>query len=148
MITPAIAGPSIRAHWTITLLSATALTTRSAPTISKTKLWRVGLSTELTVPRTKASATTIQASTSAVDREGEQRERRNRHRDLGRHQQPALVEAVGEHAGLGAEQQDRRELGGDVRPTATPLPVSCSTSHVSATICIQLPLSEITCPAK
>ncbi len=38
MITPAIAGPNIRAHWTITLFSATAFTTRSDPTISITKL--------------------------------------------------------------------------------------------------------------
>ena len=40
----------------MTLLRLTALTTRSAPTISITKLWRVGLSTELTAPRAKTSA--------------------------------------------------------------------------------------------
>ena len=33
-------------------------------------------------------------------------------------------------------------------PTATPLPVSCTTSHISATICIQLPVIETTWPAK
>jgi hypothetical protein len=35
-----------------------------------------------------------------------------------------------------------------VRPTETPLPVSFRTSHVSATICIQLPLTEMTWPVK
>ena len=40
----------------MTLLRLTALTTRSGPTISITKLCRVGLSTALTVPRTKTSA--------------------------------------------------------------------------------------------
>ena len=54
--TPPIAGPAIRALWTMTLLRLTALTTRSGPTISKTKLCRVGLSTALTAPRAKTSA--------------------------------------------------------------------------------------------
>ena len=33
-------------------------------------------------------------------------------------------------------------------PTAAPLPVSCTISHISATICIQLPEIETTCPVK
>ena len=53
---PAVAGPMIRALCTMTEFSETALTTRSAPTSSMTKLWRVGLSTALTVPRTRTSA--------------------------------------------------------------------------------------------
>ena len=60
---PAAAGPTIRAPWTRTLLSPTALTTRSAPTISITKLWRVGLSTALTAPRMKTRPKTIHGST-------------------------------------------------------------------------------------
>ncbi len=36
MIAPAAAGPMIREEWTITEFSATALTTRSGPTISTT----------------------------------------------------------------------------------------------------------------
>ncbi len=52
---PASAGPTIRAICTITLLRLTALTTRSEPTISITKLWRVGLSTALTVPIAKTA---------------------------------------------------------------------------------------------
>jgi hypothetical protein len=39
----------------MTLLRLTALTTRSGPTISKTKLCRVGLSTALTLPIAKTA---------------------------------------------------------------------------------------------
>ena len=35
-----------------------------------------------------------------------------------------------------------------VRPTETPLPVSWTTSHISATFCIQLPVIEMTWPVK
>jgi hypothetical protein len=52
---PARAGPSTRAVWTSTLLRLTALTTRSAPTSSITKLCRVGLSIASTAPRAKAA---------------------------------------------------------------------------------------------
>jgi hypothetical protein len=60
---PAAAGPMMRELWTITEFSATALTTRSGPTISTTNAWRAGLSSALTEPRTSTSASTIQAST-------------------------------------------------------------------------------------
>ncbi len=53
---PAAAGPRIRAEWMRTLLRLTAFTTRSGPTISIAKLWRVGLSTELIAPRVKTRA--------------------------------------------------------------------------------------------
>jgi hypothetical protein len=35
-----------------------------------------------------------------------------------------------------------------VRPTAAPLPVSFTISHISPTICIQLPVIEMTWPVK
>ena len=35
-----------------------------------------------------------------------------------------------------------------VKPTAAPLPVSCTMSHISATVCIQLPETETIWPAK
>ncbi len=41
-----------------------------------------------------------------------------------------------------------RNCSAAVRPTDTPLPVSCRTSHISATFCIQLPLMETTWPVK
>ena len=60
---PASAGPMIRDDWTIRLLRLTALTTRSRPTSSITKLWRAGLSTALTEPRTNTSASTTSSET-------------------------------------------------------------------------------------
>ena len=59
----AIAGPMIRAEWTIRLLRLTALTTRSRPTSSITKLWRAGLSTAFTAPLANTSAYTISGVT-------------------------------------------------------------------------------------
>jgi hypothetical protein len=35
-----------------------------------------------------------------------------------------------------------------VRPTAVPEPVSLTINHISATVCIQLPLIDASCPAK
>ena len=145
---PASAGPTSRAEWIRTLLRLTALTTRSGPTISIAKLCRVGLSTELTVPRTKTSAKTINGVTT-----------------------PAAVTANRARAGIAISawvsisrrrfekrsasrppQAPKRRIGRNcsavVIPTARPLPVSERTSQISATICIQLPDSETTCPAK
>ena len=41
-----------------------------------------------------------------------------------------------------------RNCNANAAPMTTPLPVSDSSSQVSATICIQLPLTETSCPAK
>ena len=89
MTAPALAGPTIRALWTMTEFSETALTTRSAPTSSMTKLWRVGLSIALTAPRAKTSAQTISGVDRARGGEREERERGQRHERLGDHEQRA-----------------------------------------------------------
>ena len=60
--TPPMAGPITRAEFMSTLLRLTALGKRSLPTISKTKVWRAGLSNRLTTPRPVASAKTCQIS--------------------------------------------------------------------------------------
>ncbi len=145
---PPAAGPKIRAAWIKTLLRPTALTTRSAPTISITKLWRVGLSTELTAPRAKTSANTIHGSTvpEAVSP-----------------QSASAGSAIavwvtasslrfGQRSARTPPQAPKTRIGkncsAEVTPTAIPLPVSSRISHISATICIQLPLSETIWPAK
>ena len=63
MTPPARAGPMMRDVWTMTEFSATALTTRSAPTISTTNACRAGLSMALIMPCTSTSASTIQGAT-------------------------------------------------------------------------------------
>ena len=146
--TPATAGPKIRAAWIRTLLRPTALTTRSAPTISIAKLWRVGLSIALTAPRAKTSAKTIHGATT-----------------------PAAVTANRASAGSAMlswvtissrrfetrsasspphapKSRIGRNCSAETIPAATPLPVSARISHISATIWVQLPLTEISWPAK
>ncbi len=56
---PASAGPRMREECTTTEFRATALTTRSEPTISTTNDCRDGLSIASTAPRTRTSASTI-----------------------------------------------------------------------------------------
>ena len=107
---PAPAGPKIRAEWIRKLLSPTALTTRSEPTISMTKLWRVGLSTAFTEPRTKTSANTIQGSTAPVAVSPQSASAGSAISDWRRDQQRALRDAVGEQPAPGAEEEDRQEL--------------------------------------
>ena len=133
----------ILAECTIKLLRLTALTTRSRPTISITKLCRAGLSIALIEPRTNTSAYTITGCTT-----------------------PLAVSAHSVNAGMAISawvivssrrldirsassppQAPANSIGTNwsaaVRPTATLLFVSRSTSHISATICIQFPLSEM-----
>ena len=145
---PAAAGPRMRAVCTTTEFSATALTTRSAPTISATNACRAGLSIAVTMPRVSTSANTIQVST-----------------------EPPAVRPHSAKAGSAISswvtvrsvrlsnrsastppQAPNRSIGRNCRPavipTAAPLPVSCTISHISATICIQLPEIETAWPAK
>ena len=61
--------------------------------------------------------------------------------------QPALVDAVGDHAAVGRQQQHRQRLQrDDQRRASVPSRVSVSTSHDCAVICIQVPISEIAWP--
>ena len=145
---PANAGPMIRADWMITLLRLTAFTTRSRPTSSITKLWRAGLSMALTAPRTNTSASTIHTVTS-----------------------PEAVSAHSASAGSAISvwviasswrletrsastppHAPANSIGVNcsaaVRPTAVALSVSRRTSHISPTVCIQLPLIETIWPVK
>jgi hypothetical protein len=145
---PATAGPTRRAEWTRTLLRLTALTTRSGPTISIAKLCLVGLSTALTVPRTKTSVITIQGATTPLAE------------IASRASAGAAISAwvtissrrLAKRSASTPPQAPKRRIGRNcnavVIPTATPLPVSERTSQTSATICIQLPESETICPAK
>ena len=145
---PAPAGPRIRAQCTSTLLSPTALTTRSAPTISITKLCLVGLSIAVTAPRAKTSANTIHGTTAPVAVSAQ---------SVSAGSTIAVCVTMssrrfGKRSATTPPQAPRTSTGRNcsaaVTPTATPLPVSERINHISATICIQLPLSETIWPAK
>ena len=148
MITPAIAGPTIRAEWTSTELRLTALTTRSGPTISITNACRAGLSTARTSPRRAITANTIQASTAprAV----------RANRTVAGTAIPVweiisslrLSKRSASAPPIAPNRRIPENCRAVARPTATPEPVSSRTSQSSATICIQLPASETTWPPK
>ena len=142
--TPAIAGPTIRAQCTITLFRLTAFTTRSGPTISMTKLCRVGLSTAFTAPRANTSANTIHGSTAPLAASA---------------QSSTAGTTIATWVTISSRRLSKRSaskppnapnsrIGANcsavVSPTATPLWVSVRISHVSATIWTQLPLSDTT----
>ncbi len=66
MVRAAMAGPTTRATLMLIVLRVMALLSRSAPTISSTTVWRAGLSTTVTTPRSTASTNTIQTATTSV----------------------------------------------------------------------------------
>ena len=146
---PAAAGPRMRAEWTTTEFSETALTTRSGPTISITKHWRAGLSSALTDaaheheredhPRLDARRATVSANSASAGTPSADCVIVSRRR-LGMRSASRPPQAPNSRIG--------RNCSAAVRPTATPVPVSCTISHISATICIQLPEIETTWPAK
>jgi hypothetical protein len=140
--TPASAGPSVRAPLMSALPRLTAFTSRSGPTSSTRNACRAGLSTAFTAPRAQISASSIHSSIA-----------------------PVVVSASNASAGSAIAvcviSSNRRlskrsaitpphaptiSIGANcsaaATPTATPLCVSCSTSHISATVCIHVPLSE------
>jgi hypothetical protein len=129
-------------------LSATALRTRSLPTISDTNDWRAGLSKASTVPRAKTSAKTIQVCTlplmvsahSVIAGRAMKAWVTNNRRRLSSRSASTPPQPPNTSSG--------RNWRPAVMPTAAPEPVSCTISHISATICIQLPETETTWPAK
>ena len=146
--TPAMAGPTMRAQCTITLFRLTAFTTRSGPTISITKLWRVGLSTALTTPRANTSANTVHGSTVPLAASAHSSTAGTTiatwvtisSRRLSKRSASSPPKAPNSRIGANCSAV--------VSPTATPLWVRVRISHVSATIWTQLPLSETTWPTK
>ena len=59
---------------------------------------------------------------------------------------------LGRRSAISPPQAPKSRMGTNcspaVKPTAAPLPVSCTMSHISATFCIQLPETETIWPAK
>ena len=138
----------MRAICTMTLLRLTALTTRSGPTISKTKLCRAGLSIALTLPIAKTARKTIQGATMPVAVTAK--------RPIAGIAISACVAISSRRRGMRSAstppQAPSSSIGRNcravVRPTATPLSVSVRISQIAATVCIQVPDSEISWPAK
>ena len=145
---PAAAGPRMRAVWITTELSATALTTRSGPTISNTKLCRAGLSTALIAPRANTSAYTIHSSTDPFTVRAHSAKAGSAISDCVTISKRRLGIRSASRPPQAPNTMIGRNCSAAVKPTDTPLPVSWTTSHISATFCIQLPVIETTRPLK
>ena len=142
MTTPATEGPITRAALTTTLLRVTALARSAGPTISITKVWRLGLSTAVTSPNPAARAYTIHNRTVSV---------RVRTPSV-RASVPATVWVpmisvrLSTRSAINPPTVPNNSVGRNCMamtvPRAVPLPVSSSTSHDSATDCIHVPENE------
>ena len=146
--TPAIAGPVMRAEFATALFSATAFASRSRPTISSTNEWRAGSSTTVTRPSANASANTIHTWTTSVSTTSQSTTAsRAAHvcvstRTRRRSKRSTIAPPHNPNSATG------RKRNAKVAPTAAPLPVSVSTSHASAIVCIQEPMNETSSPPK
>ena len=113
MITPAIAGPSMRAHCTITLFRRD----RVDDPIGADHLDHEALARwvvdRVDAPRTKASAEDHPCLDAPVRASAKSTRAGTAMAICVAMQEAALVEAVGQNAGVGAEEEDRDELGRD-----------------------------------
>jgi hypothetical protein len=145
---PATAGPTLRAALKIEELSAIAFSKSSRPTISTVNDWRAGASKALATPSRKASTNTCQTCTRPVSVSRARiaastiaatwvasSSRRLETRST-------TVPAGSESSSTGAE------LAAAARPSSAGESVRRSTSQPWATLCIQVPVSEISWPAK
>ena len=113
MITPANAGPTMRATWKSALLSPIAFGRSAGPVISDTNESRAGLSIDCATPCTQHDREHHPERDDAGEGEHRQDTGGDPHRRRGEHEEHALVEAVGEHTGPRAEEQRGDELQRD-----------------------------------
>ena len=149
MITPANAGPMIRATWKSALLRPMAFGRSAGPVISETKESRAGLSTACARPCTSTIVNTIQSATTPVS------------------VSTARVAAVtvivaavitrmtrlSKRSASTPAHAPKNSVGTNCKamtaPMATPLLCdSCSTNQPSAIVCIHVPQSEMPWPTK
>ena len=107
-----MAGPMARATLTMTELRVTALASWSRPTISPTKVCRVGLSTMLMKPERDGDQVQLPELQVAGEIEDGQHQGLHAGQGLGVEQDAVLAEAVGDRPADGPEQQDRQGLQG------------------------------------
>ncbi len=142
MITPPIAGPMARAAFTTTLFSVTALAMSAGPTISITKVCRLGLSSAVTAPKHAAITYTIHSSTAPVIVSTPSVSARRPAVDwvimisLRFSNRSAMTPPNGARISVG------RNCIATTVPSAVPLPVSSSTSQAWAMPCIHVPLND------
>ena len=143
--TPATAGPTMRAALNAAEFSATALATSSLPTRSITYDWRAGWSKTLAKPSRRPSTATCQYSTRPVATSAPSSSAwqasvvcvMTSNRRFGSRSATAPVTTAKSSTGENWRVEMRPSLKGE--------PVSWSTSHACATVCIQPPTSATSC---
>src|SRR5258708_10631408 len=145
---PATAGPITRAPLNIEEFSAIAFIRSSRPTMSTRKDWRPGISNAFTTPSraasTKICGTEIRCIRVSVAR-----------------MRARIIDAVwvamtircrltrsATMPPMGANKNTGIWLANPTAPRRNDDPVSLYTSQDCATVCIQVPISEISCPEK
>ena len=148
IVTPAIAGPAIRAMLNIAEFRATAFATSSRPTISMTKAWRTGMSTAFAQPRRSARTTIIQTCTMPVS----VRAASTNARSIIATCTARSVGFFGNASAMTPPKSPSRRTGTNwtaaTMPRSSGLFVSVRTSQPCATDCIHVPMSETSCPPK
>ncbi len=148
MTSPATAGPRTRAALTITEFRLTALRTDSGPTISTRKACRVGFSKASARPSSAARPSTCQSWTVSVRVRTASTRARAPITACSATRRRRLSVRSATSPPYGPTSRIGRVCAAKVRPTHVADPVISRTSQAWATICIQVPTSEIDCPAK
>jgi len=141
--TPAAAGPTIRAALNIDEFSAIAFIKSPLPTSSAMKAWRPGMSNALTMPKNSASTITCHVVTLPVHTSAASASASSICKACVHTMRRRLSTRSTTTPAYSVNSSTPSERSACVRPTAKGELVISSTSHPSATDCIQVPMSEM-----
>ena len=148
IVRPATAGPRTRAALNIAELRATALPMSSRPTISTANAWRVGMSTTLVSPPSRARTMTCHTSTAPVAT----RANIVNARIILTAWVAISALRLGTASAIRPPNRPRTMTGIHWNAATTPSrngsPVSSRISQPWATVCIQVPTSDTSWPPK
>ena len=146
IVTPAMAGPMMRPALKMVELMATALANSSRPTISTAKACRVGVSTAEMTPTATASTITCQTVTVWVTASRPRINAAPARALWVRSRSRRLSDRSASMPPQSPSTTEGRNCSAVTTPSAVAEFVSCSTSQSWATRCIQVPVSETSCP--
>src|SRR6266487_698944 len=141
--TPATAGPTIRAALNMDELSAIAFMRSSLPTSSTMNAWRAGMSNALTTPKNTASAMTCHVVTLPVHTSTASASASSICKACVHTMSWRLSTRSTTTPAYSVNSKTPMERSACVKPTANGELVMSSTSHPSATDCIQVPLDQL-----
>ncbi len=132
----------------MTEFRVTALRNRSRPTISGMNDWRVGLSNTFTNPRPAASTNTIQMRMVPVPTRMPKVSASSPASVWVMNMTRRLLRRSASRPPHGPNRNIGPKRAAVVSPSTVPELVSCRTRNDWAIVCIQVPLTEMSCPKK